>query len=256
MFSVLQLAVLIPIGVLVGLLIGLVGVGGVLLVPSLTYLGGVPIHTAIAACMASYMVSGIVGAVMYAQRGSIRWDMALWVCGGAVPGAYFGAVLSVALPAVVLELIIAGLIVFAGVDALRSKDLQSTNPVPPSGVWLFAIGMITGIGSAMSGTGGPLVLVPLLIWLQLPILTAVGLSQIIQVPIALMATVGNVRHGEVDFVLALGIAVLMVTGVVAGARLAHRVPTTLLKRMVSLVLIAVGTAIVIRLGFSVLDLPQ
>ena len=53
MFSVLQLAVLIPIGVLVGLLIGMMGVGGVLLVPSLAYLGGVPVHTAIAAGRAS-----------------------------------------------------------------------------------------------------------------------------------------------------------------------------------------------------------
>ncbi len=34
----------------VGVLIGGVGIGGVLLVPSLKYLGNIPLHTAIPAC--------------------------------------------------------------------------------------------------------------------------------------------------------------------------------------------------------------
>ncbi|MDH3379921.1 MAG: sulfite exporter TauE/SafE family protein [Gammaproteobacteria bacterium] len=255
MFSVLQLAVLIPIGVLVGLLIGMMGVGGVLLVPSLAYLGGVPVHTAIVACMASYTISGIAGAMAYARRGSIRWDMALWVCGGAVPGAYLGAILAAALPAEALELIIAALIVFAGIDVLRDKESRSADPVQLSTVRLLAVGAITGIGSAMSGTGGPLLLVPLLLWMNVPILTAIGLSQVIQVPIALMATAGNVYHSEVNFVLAAGIAALMITGVIVGARVAHRLPTAVLKRTISLVLIVVGAAIVVRLGFAALNPP-
>lgn len=255
MFSALQLAVLIPIGVLVGLLIGMMGVGGVLLVPSLTYLGGAPIHTAIVACMASYIVSGIVGAVMYARRGSIRWDMALWVCGGAVPGAYLGAILAVALPAAALELIIAVVIVFAGIDAWRDKEFRSADSAQLSTIKLLGVGAITGVGSAMSGTGGPLLLVPILLWMNVPVLTAIGLSQVIQVPIAVMATAGNVYHSQVNFVLAGGIAALMVTGVIVGARLAHRLPTTVLKRTISLVLIVVGAAIVVRLGFAAVNPP-
>ncbi len=255
MFSVLQLTILIPIGALVGLLIGMMGVGGVLLVPSLAYLGGVPVHTAIAACMASYTISGIVGAMVYARRGSIRWDMALWVCGGAVPGAYLGAIFAVALPPAALELIIAVLIVFAGIDSLREKDLRNADPVQLSAVKLLGVGAITGIGSAMSGTGGPLLLVPLLLWMNVPVLTAIGLSQVIQVPVAVMATASNAYHSQVNFMLAGAIAALMVTGVIVGARLAHRLPTTVLKRTISLVLIVVGAAIAVRLGFAALNPP-
>ena len=53
---------------------------------------------------------------------------------------------------------------------------------------LLVIGAITGFGSALTGTGGPVVLVPILVWCEMPILAAVGLSQAIQMPIALLAT--------------------------------------------------------------------
>ena len=59
--------------VLAGVLIGCIGIGGVLLVPALTYLGGIDIHVAITSCMVSYMFAGLVGAVSYARKGSIRW---------------------------------------------------------------------------------------------------------------------------------------------------------------------------------------
>ena len=54
----------------------------------------------------------------------------------------------------------------------------------------------------LSGTGGPLVLVPILIAIKLPVLTAVGLSQVIQIPVAVASTFGNILYGELDFVLA------------------------------------------------------
>jgi uncharacterized membrane protein YfcA len=86
--------------------------------------------------------------------------------------------------------------------------------------------------------------------MKLPLLTAVGLSQVIQLPIAALATVGNFQHGEVVVGASLAIAVLLVLGVVVGARVAHRLPAGLLKRIVAGVLIAVGTAMVIRIFYS------
>ena len=75
----------------VGLLIGSVGIGGVLLVPALKFMGGIDLHSAIPACMLSYMVTGSVGAFIYARHGTINWSMAIKVCAGALPGAYLGA---------------------------------------------------------------------------------------------------------------------------------------------------------------------
>ncbi len=84
-----SLTVLLPIlfgfTVFVGVLIGSIGIGGVLLVPTVTYLGGIEIHTAIAVAMFSYLFTGAVGATIYARRRSIRWAMAIWLCAGAMP---------------------------------------------------------------------------------------------------------------------------------------------------------------------------
>ncbi len=41
-------------------------------------------------------------------------------------------------------------------------------------------------------------LVPILLWLGSPVLTAIGLSQVIQVSVSLAATAGNFYNGNVD----------------------------------------------------------
>ena len=72
------------IAAIVGILIGAIGIGGVLLVPTLTYLLGLGIHVAIATAMFTYLFSGAVGAIEYARQNSIHWSMAVWLCLGAV----------------------------------------------------------------------------------------------------------------------------------------------------------------------------
>ena len=71
----------------VGVLIGAIGIGGVLLVPMLTYVLGISIHVAIATAMFSYLFTGIVGAFEYARRGSVNWSKGVWLCvGGCLAG--------------------------------------------------------------------------------------------------------------------------------------------------------------------------
>ena len=246
----LALLPLIPIGLLVGVLIGCIGIGGVLLVPSLVYLGGMDVHIAIASCMFSYLFSGAMGAFEFAKRRSIRWSMCGWLCAGAMPGAYLGALSLAFIPGIALELLIVCLMVFVGLHALRREPSQAAPAATLSNQRLAAIGLVTGAGSALSGTGGPLLLVPILVWLQVPVLTAVGLSQVIQLPVAAFATAGNALHGTIDLTVGAGIAVLLMLGVMLGARLAHRVSAGSLKRMVAIALLAVGILLVLRLGYQ------
>lgn len=247
--SFLPIAIL---GLAVGVLIGCVGIGGVLLVPGLVYLGGMDVPVAIATCMFSYLFSGAVGALEYARRGSIRWSMAIVLCVGAMPGAYFGALCVSITPAEWLETIIASMVLFSGVYALGRHALAAGESPRHTALQLGLVGALTGFASALSGTGGPLVLIPILVWMKIPLLTAIGASQIIQVPISALATIGNFQHGEVDVGASLAIAVLLVIGVVIGARAAHRLPALLLKYVVSGVLIAVGVAMAMRILYTAL----
>jgi uncharacterized membrane protein YfcA len=240
------------LGLCVGVLIGCVGIGGVLLVPGLVYLLAMDVQVAIATCMFSYLFSGVVGALEYGRRGSIRWPTALWLCAGAMPAAYLGAAAVSMLSARWLETIIAVLVLFSGIHALRRRMTAPSRDGAPDASRLAAVGAVTGFGSALSGTGGPLLLIPILVWMKLPVLTAVGLGQVIQLPIATLASIGNFQLGEVDIQVSLAIAVLLVLGVTAGARLAHRLPATLLTRIVAVVLILVGVAMSGRILYTAL----
>ncbi len=247
------LSALAAVGVLVGFLIGCVGIGGVLLVPTLTYLGGFGIHEAIAACMMSYLFSGGVAALVFARRGSVEWSPAGWLCVGAMPGAFLGAALVSVAPGRVLELLLALMVTFAGLHALRDPEPAGPPAQRLAPARLALIGALTGFGSALTGTGGPLILVPTLVWLRQPVLRVVGLSQVIQVPIALLATVGNLLYTGVNATLGTALAALLTVGAVAGARLAHALPRPLLKRAVAAVLVATGATIGARLlagGFA------
>ncbi len=249
----LALLPLAPIGLLVGVLIGCIGIGGVVLVPSLVYLGGMDVHVAIASCMFSYLFSGAMGAFEFARRRSIRWSMCGWLFVGAMPGAYLGALSLSLIPGIALELLIVCLMLFVGAHTLRNDGAQDLRDGDLSNHRLAFIGLVTGAGSALSGTGGPLLLVPILVWLQVPVLTAVGLSQVIQLPVATLATAGNFLHGSIDFAVGIGIAVLLMIGVALGARLAHKVSADSLKRLVATALLAVGALLLLRLGYQTLS---
>ena len=239
---------LVGLGLAAGLLVGAVGIGGVILVPALVYFGGVPIHAAVAGAMMSYILTGLVGTFLYARARSIRWDMVGSLWAGAMPAALAGAFAASVASAALLEILIGLLTASSGLHALASRP-EEDGALPArliSNGALALIGSLTGFASAMSGTGGPLVLVPILMWMELPVLTAVGLSQVIQLPIAVLATAGNFSYGALDLTLGGLLAVGVAIGAWAGATIAHAVPRAVLHRMVSMVLVVVGVLIFIK----------
>lgn len=240
-------------GLAAGSLIGCVGVGGVILVPALVYLAGTPIKIAIAAAMFAYLLSGAVGTIAYAARRSIRWNMTtpLWLA--AMPSALAGALTVSLAPTRALELIIALVTAASGLHALtRASPPTSADSDQVTASHLALAGGATGYLSAMTGTGGPLVLIPILMWLHVPVLTAIGLAQAIQLPIAALATAGNVYAGTLDVSLGLVIGVGIVVGTWGGSWLAHVLPRETLRRIVAIVLSLVGTIILAKLAWGVM----
>lgn len=235
-------------GLFAGGLIGCVGVGGVVLVPALAFLAGVPIKTAIAAAMFAYLLSGTVGTLVFAGKKSIRWGMALPLWLGAMPAALAGALAVGITPAAVLEMCIGGLTALSGLHALAvAQPVDEQADGAASAGFLAVAGVVTGFLSALTGTGGPLVLIPILLWAGLPVLTAIGLAQAIQLPIAVLATAGNAYAGTLDVALGGVIGVGIVFGTWGGAWLAHVLPRAVLRRIVSVLLMVVGTGILARL---------
>lgn len=141
------------LGLLVGTSIGCVGIGGVLPVPGLVYWVGLEVQIAIATCMFSCLFSGAVGAAEYARGSSIRRCLALWLCVGAMPGAYPGAATVSLMSARRLETFIAGLVLFSGVHALTRRAPEGCGEKQPAAVALALIGGVTGFDSALAARG-------------------------------------------------------------------------------------------------------
>jgi uncharacterized protein len=231
------------LGLASGLMIGCTGIGGVILVPALVFLADIPIETSIPAAMMAYVLSGLVATIVFARNRSIRWDMATWLCAGAAPTAFVGAWgVSVVNPRA-LEACLGLLTFSSGLNSLRVQRVADKPERAPSNTRLLIVGAVTGFLSSITGTGGPLVLVPIMISMSVPVLVAVGLSQVIQLPVAIVATFGNVLYGQLDLELGGILAVSLIIGSWYGAKLAHMVPRTTLRRIVSAVLVVVGAFI-------------
>lgn len=238
------------IGLAAGVMIGCVGVGGVIVVPALVYGIGMPIQDAIASAMMGYVLTGAIGTAVYARARSIRWELAGWIALGAAPGALFGAWASNGVDPRFLEFGVGALSLWSGLNSVFGRrrgappEARALRPAE-----LALVGLVTGVLSAITGTGGPLVLVPILIWLKLPTLTAVGLSQAAQIPIATLATIGNFAYGEPDVSMGLALGLGLAAGTWAGAKAAHALPRRTLETIAAAVLIVVGVLVLARLGY-------
>lgn len=238
-----ELIWIVLLGITSGLMIGCIGIGGVILVPALVFLAGVPIQIGISAALMAYILSGLVATTVFARNKSIHWGMATWLCIGATPTAFAGAWAVSVVNAQLLEAFLGLLTFLSGINSLRTQNVADAAERELSNTGLLIVGAVTGFLSSVSGTGGPLVLVPVIISLSVPVLVAVGLSQVIQLPIAIAATFGNALYGQIDLVLGGILAASLTVGSWYGAKLAHVVPRMTLRRIVSAVLVVVGTFI-------------
>jgi uncharacterized membrane protein YfcA len=225
---------------LIGFLIGSIGIGGVLLAPSLVFFGGMGVRESIAVSMASFIIPGIVAlvTVVRAAKSGIgeRWPLLL----ATAPGAFAGALALGMAPDGLALGILAVFMIGTGIRVLvgQRAGLGGGRPRPGADA---AVGLVTGFLSAMTGTGGPMVMVPILLWNGTPALQAVVLGQVAQLPVASVATGGNLLTGGADLRLALLFGTLLVPGILLGRRTASAMPLGVITRTVSVVLIGVGS---------------
>lgn len=249
------LGVLLACAVAVGALIGCVGVGGVLLAPALVYLGGLDAHLAVATSLWAFVFTGVAGTLAYGRRRSIDRPLAAWTGLGAMPAALVGARVNLALPESALLAVLSVVMVVAGAQTLRQSGEPAADPAL-RGVVLVVAGALVGFGSALTGTGGPVLLVPILLLLGAPVLTAVGVAQVVQLPVALAASAGFALFGQVDFALGTVLGLAAVAGVVVGTALAHVARASVLRRVVAVALIGAGLFIGTRAALAAPQLAR
>ncbi len=242
--------VLLALAAVVGLLIGMVGVGGVLLPPGLVAVGGLSPHEATATSTWAFLFTGVVGTLAYAWRGVVPWAMLARLCLGVVPAAFLGARANALLPAPVIVLAVAALTLSVGVHQLWSRGGRGGDRELGTAA-LVVIGAVVGFGSALTGTGGPVLLVPILLVLGVAPLRAVAVSQVAQLPVVVSGSLGYLEAGLTDVRLGTVLGIVAAVGTALGAVVATRIQVELLRRIVALACIAAGALLVVRTVASV-----
>ncbi len=233
-----------------GTFIGAVGVGGVLLIPALIYLAGLNVHQAMATALASFIATGVAGTIAFQRRGSIDRRITTPVCAGAVIFGFFGAWANAYVDASVLSVILALVIVMAGVytlAAVRGMPNPALHDSPRLQLLLlFGIGAFVGFGSGLTGAGGPVLSVPVMIVFGFPPLLTIGASQVIQILASASGTLGNLKYGAVDFSVVGLIVVFEVVGVLLGAKIVHAVNEAVVRRFVAWLCVVVGLSMIAK----------
>jgi len=240
----------------IGALIGSIGIGGILLSPFLIGVVGLDVRDAITISSASFIATGAAALVMFARaerhhparaersRLARGWPLVI----ATLPGAFVGALALGYAPKRLSLAVLAALLVAAGVRVLSQRALAERHGVTRATSLRAdcAVGVFGGFVSALTGTGGPMVLVPIELWRGVPLLAAVAIGQVAQLPIAATATLGNALAGGVDIVAASAIGVALVPGVFVGRRVASALPLAWLTRALAVLLIVLGAWFALR----------
>jgi len=236
--------------VVVGFLTGTTGIGGILIPPILEMVMGVETHVAMGTGLFAFLFFVPVSLWMYWKMDLLEWKESVPLCIGGLLFSYAGAALKAQLPATTLNIILACLIMFAGTLVFF--------PVKPGNTYfftlskrvrqlgLFGIGAFVGVMAGLTGAGGPVLSIPIMILLGYTPIMAIVAGQIFALSAAITGSVGNYMYGGLDIGLGVFIGLVQVVGLIIGIRLASSCNQVLLKRMVGVVAIVMGVYIFTR----------
>ncbi|WP_298236400.1 sulfite exporter TauE/SafE family protein [uncultured Azohydromonas sp.] len=225
---------------LAGAAIGATSIGGVLVVPALAGLAGLPLGAAVAASSFGFLLTGLLGWRRAPSPGAAL--AATWpLHAAALPGAVAGAVLVHQVPPGLVRGWVALLALGSGVYSLITLHSAPSASLAALGRGSLAVlGAAVGCGSALSGTGGPVLLMPVLMLLGVPTLAAVATAQAVQLPIALAASAAHWASGRLDLGLSTLVGMALLAGAWAGRRAVPLIDVLVLRRCTALALIATG----------------
>ncbi len=245
-------------GALGGVLAGLLGVGGgIVIVPVLAVVleilkvePTILMHVAVATSLATIIPTSISSARSHHKKGAIRWDLVKRWAPAIVLGAIAGGAISTLLRSDGLSLVFA-VIAFsvAAFMVLRKEGSYFVNQVP-TGIGSQILPLGIGTFSTLMGIGGGTLTVPTLSACNFPVRNAVATASffglLIAVPgvISFVLTgwsVGSLPPGSLGYVNLIGFAIISPMSVLMapfGARIAHAIKPTLLRRLFALFLLA------------------
>ena len=242
-------ALMVAVGLLVGLLVGCVGIGGIILIPAMTLLLSMSSHVAMGTALFSFIFSSLLGVALYIRRGRVDWKTAIPLCLGGVPFAYAGAVCKAYTAAPYLNLLLGCLMLVAGGLVFRPVQGRERAFMREGTPWrarcLFLIGAGTSFICAMTGAGGPVLSIPIMLALGCPAVSTVGAGLVFSVVVAVSGSFGNIQHQAVDWFAGGWLTLVQMVGIAMGSALVDRLNAGMLRRLAAWLCLISGSYIFI-----------
>ena len=267
---------------LVSIVAGFVGAlfglgGGVLIIPFLTLVEGVPVPLAVGASIVSVVATSSASAATYVQDHLTNLRLGMFLEIGTVAGAITGAFVSVLLPPAALFVLFGIILLYATIVMIRARGVdfpanvrpdktsrilalgsqyedQSLNRVVKYEVTrtplTVFIGYFAGIVSGLLGVGGGVINVPTMnLVSKVPVKVASATSNfIIGVTAAASASVYLLR-GDVHPLLAAPLIIGVAGGALLGTKVLKVTPPTRVKVAFGILLAAISLLMILK-GFS------
>jgi uncharacterized membrane protein YfcA len=134
-----------------------------------------------------------------------------------------------------LMVVFALLMLAASFSIMRSPEENSYQPVEEErhgkGLQLVLLGFGIGVITGLLGAGGGFLIIPsLVVFLKLPMKTAVGTSLLLVAINSLFGFLFSLNQFEYNWTLLLTFTVLSGIGIFIGSRLAEKIPGNILKK--------------------------
>jgi uncharacterized protein len=256
--EILALTAFLLIGIFAGLCGGMLGLsGGVIAVPCLVLLYKLLdfpadrlMQLAIGTSLAAMLINTAVASIAHYRRNGIVWEMVLSLLPGVVLGCLIGSALGHILSSKLLKLLF-GFFIFSMGAYLLLKRKSSKERKRPSRTFLSWIGLGIGTVASLLGIGGGVFVVPLLISYHYAEKKAVGTSAVVTCFLTLIAALSYfyLGLGQVDMPYTVGYIYLpafLLIGVGGslfaplGAKFAHQMDGSKLRKILAITLIFVG----------------
>jgi uncharacterized membrane protein YfcA len=254
------------LGLLAGILSGMFGVGGgVVIVPALTIFFGFELKEAVGTSLAVLILPVSFFAVLaYYRANQLQVRPAAFVALGLIVGSTAGAQLALNLPVGTLQRLYGCFLIYVGWRFLEPRKLVAERrhlmpadpaladpPTEAQMIWyiMMAVGVLAGVAGGLFGIGGGLVIVPALVaLLRCDQKRAVGTSlAALLLPVNLGGVVSYYEAGKLELATAAVIALGLVFGAFAGARIALGLPSSTVKRWYGVFLLAVSARFILGL---------
>ncbi len=227
----------------VGALVGLCGVAGFLLPMFYTTVLEMRVSEGLALSFTAFILSGILGSWNYQKAGNLDVGFGLRLSAGSLAGAILGVYLNQIIPEEQVKILLYLVVLLSGISILCRKERASacsyetsTAPIKERLFLALLLGFSTGAVCSLSGAGGPVLVMPLLVLLGIPVHTAVGIALFNSIFIGIPAAAGYLMQCDLLGILPV-LAVAFLShgiGVFYGSSCAARINQGLLKKAVAI----------------------